>query len=327
MGYGSSFASASPLFNNAFCSGFGEPIGFYSSPFNNPILASFYSGSNFFYRGDYYQYNYAGDCYTTGIGNFLNPFAILSGYGYGFGYSPWGNPTPPRPGLFSAVGHRSPLTPHPLHPPRILPPGQTPVRGIPGRIAAERPHFSPEYRNRGLMTNDDPSSGEARRTPGADFHHDGFAKPSIPQMVGRHVQDDNDGLRGWMHQQRIGADNGNGGTMRQNWSHADNPNGNGGRPARAGGDFNNTNGQRYRAPSASYDGGRAQPRGGSWDGGSQVRGSSPRVESPRSEPRYTAPAAQPHFSAPSAPAVRSAPAPAPSASSASGASASGKPHD
>jgi len=302
---GSGFGLASSMYGaSALCSGLGL-FGFASSPFDNPIFSSLYPwGSSFGYRGSYYQYNYAGDCYTTG--GFYNP------YGRGYGYIATGPFVPnPRAGLISANDHRSPPTPRPVQPRLHMPGLNEPLQAESQHrrvAAADRDHFDPQYRNRGLITADDPTPGRAvgpRLEPRAGAHIDaGNTRPAIQQMLNRRVESQNEGRRDWSGARRMPSD---AGTMRQGWARNE-----GGRTGASGqtmhaqpGDRGAAEG-RYHAPA---DVQRTAPRMDS------PRMAQPRSESPRSEsPRFSAPAAAPARSAP--PASR-APASSPPASSSS----------
>ncbi len=214
-GFGTGNFSA---FNSAYCPGY-QSFGFSSSPFNNPVYTnSHYWGESFFYRGQYYGYNSSFDCYSPS--NYYNPF----GYGSGFGQLAQQPLFPPHGGLLDAPSHRNPLNPRAPQPPMIGRPQPVLPAGIQAGqrrlAAADEPHYNPSYRNRGLKTDDTPladPAGESRRSPRVDANgFDTRSRPSIQQMIGRHVDNQNDG-RDWSHNARISND-ATTGSMRQAWA-------------------------------------------------------------------------------------------------------------
>src|SRR6185437_541126 len=157
----SAFASN---YGYGYCAGY-SPLGFGFSPFDTRYGAFGLSqlGQSFFYRGTYYSYDLAGDCYRA------EPMY----FGFGSGFTGF-HPPPPEP---------TPLPPH-RFPGVIAQDGGSPSTGLGTRV-------SPEYRRRGLITTDVPSSGPERGNahiratmPGPDGATAG-ERPNIQQMVNR----------------------------------------------------------------------------------------------------------------------------------------------
>jgi hypothetical protein len=186
--------ASSGLFNSGYCSGY-QPLGFDSSPFGafgyngigigySPFLSY---GSNFYYRGQEYYYSAFGDCYVPGgYGGF--------GYGYNVGYIAQGIPVAPfkHPHIFDLDHHHSPPVPQPVDKHRL----QTTVSGQDAGAASSAPqtaHYSAGYRQRGLITPEDPKSGPERGQPGvgARFSAEDRLRPSIQDMINRRGQDVN----------------------------------------------------------------------------------------------------------------------------------------
>jgi hypothetical protein len=184
---------------------------------------------------------------------------------------------------------------------------------------AEQPHYNPQYRSRGLKTDDDPSTNPAgvdRRAPRLGGNGlEASERPTISQMVNRHADGQNEG-RDWSRTTRISNDAANG-TMRQAWAqrtqsegrntNADNQN-RGMRTDVSGRNYTprqNGNGGGQRG--SNVDGGARNHGSGNSGSGGGARSASPSGEH-RSGGRVAAPA-----SAPRAP----APAPAPVSSRAS----------
>jgi hypothetical protein len=194
-GYGA-IASA---YSAGYCSGY-QPFGFESSPFAFSVSRLFGAtsyGQDFRYRGTNYYYDAGGDCYRSGSS---------LGYPYGYGYrivqGP-GVPTPSTPRALAVDGHR----PRPV--PQALPghfmPGTEPSG--PGDEAVLR---SPEYRQRGLITDDASSTGPIRRQPRVEGSTVGQGqertRPSIQDMVNRRGENTHEGsLTG---RSRLGQDDG-----------------------------------------------------------------------------------------------------------------------
>jgi len=176
-GYGNS------AFGAGYCSGFGSMFsGLTSSPFND--LAgpySFYvnSRSSFYYRGQYYSYDRAFDCYNVGRpASYYAPRQQVANV-------PVGVPGVgvPKRGFDPENLRRNPIEPR-RTPSHFLPGGR-----VVGDAKVELPRTSPQYRQRGLLTSEDKPGREPRvfahnvdpRTgPGV-----GRTRPSIQDMVNR----------------------------------------------------------------------------------------------------------------------------------------------
>jgi hypothetical protein len=223
-GFGSYGFAGNSAFNSSFCPG-SSAFGFMSSPFNRLGFNGINSwGESFFYRGSYYAYDSAMNCYDAG--GFSSPFGYRGfGNGYGYGYIASGPiPRVPAFGFGNAGVHRSPLNPHPTQPPVFLHPKATPGIAVDASerhlATAEQPHYNPQYRSRGLKTDDDPSTnpaGNDRRAPrigGNGF--DASDRPTISQMVNRRADSQNES-RDWSRTTRISNDAASG-TMRQGWA-------------------------------------------------------------------------------------------------------------
>ena len=194
-GYGA-IASA---YSAGYCAGY-QPFGFESSPFAFSVSRLFGAssyGQDFRYRGTNYYYDAGGDCYRSGSS---------LGYPYGYGYrivqGP-GVPTPSTPRALAVDGHRPRPVPQAL--PGHLMPGTESSR--PGDEAVLR---SPEYRQRGLITDDASSTGPIRRQPRVEGSTLGQGqertRPSIQDMVNRRGENTHEGsLQG---RARLGQDDG-----------------------------------------------------------------------------------------------------------------------
>ena len=188
-GYGT-LASA---YSAGYCSGY-EPYGFASSPFGMFGSRMFGSygmigyGGDFRYRGTNYYYDAGGDCYRSS-GSFGYPIGY--GYGYRVAQTPGTQPpvvTTPTRQAFTPEGNR----PTPAAP-RGLPGHVMPQSGAPG----DEGTASPEYRQRGLITEEVSPTGPARRQPrveGSTLGEDqDRRRPSIQDMVNRRGENRNDG--------------------------------------------------------------------------------------------------------------------------------------
>jgi len=139
-------------------------------------------GQSFYSRGTYYYYDFTHDCYRRGYPTVY----YASGFGGGVTPGPARPPTPAR--VFDLDGKRSPFTPRDVGE-HALPGG----RLGPAGIAPEAPRVSPTYRQRGLITTDDPTDTPptARRPRIEDRSPAGdHARPPIQQMLGRRLQGD-----------------------------------------------------------------------------------------------------------------------------------------
>jgi hypothetical protein len=175
-GYGS-IASA---YSAGYCAGY-EPFGFESSPFG-AFGSGFYGygsvsgfgGADFRYRGSNYYYDAGGDCYRRGF---------TGGFGLGYRLVQQPIPTnPSRPRAFDVTGHRPPPAPQAL-PGHFFPTTPVNAAATDGQIV----QHSPEYRQRGLITDDAPSTGPIRRQPRVEGQTPGEVRtrPSIDEMVNR----------------------------------------------------------------------------------------------------------------------------------------------
>lgn len=179
-GYGSFASSAG--YNAGYCAGY-EPVGFASSPFGFGASRAFDSygyGTNFRYRGTNYYYDSVGDCYKS---SGYNPFA-----GYRIVQGP-GVPTPTTPRALATDGNR----PRPV--PQALPGHFMPKDAGAAAPADEATLHSPEYRQRGLITDDVSSTGPIRRQPRVEGSTPGEerVRPSIQDMVNRRGENTHEG--------------------------------------------------------------------------------------------------------------------------------------
>jgi hypothetical protein len=181
------YGSQALAYNAGYCTGY-EPFGFASSPFGygSSAYASAYAtyGYNFAYRGTNYFYDAGGDCYRTA-------FPQIFGFGYRIAALPLvTTPASPRP--FDVTGHRSPPTPQP--PPGHVFPKVAPT--APGNAPVAQP--SPEYRQRGLITDNGGSAGPIARKPRVEAPESGGdpTRPNIQQMVNRRRETGNGGNDG-----------------------------------------------------------------------------------------------------------------------------------
>lgn len=176
----SGYGNYSSALGYGYCTGY-APFGFAASPFEtryafNPL---FQYGSSFMYRGSSYYYDAAQDCYRS----------APTFFGYQYGGLAFGLPiaTPPsRPRVFNLDGPRRPLAPR-------VPPGHVMPLNSGGQSAGTitdgsqaMPAVSPHYRQRGLLTPDEPSTGPVRRQPRVEARPiDDGARPSIQEMTNR----------------------------------------------------------------------------------------------------------------------------------------------
>jgi hypothetical protein len=274
--------------------GFPQSIPWAYLSVNAPFLTTGFGSQIFSYRGRSYAYDMLGDC------------AVPLPYGYSaYGYpriasngpvgpgNPGTNPITGRSRVLSASdSHRNPFDPKP--PVRRVAPqtaqdANSATQGMPAQV-------SPQYRNRGLITAEQPNDGAPRRAPGTGV--EGRTRPSIQQMTERRTQNTYDGS-GYTRA-RVSADDGN---------------------ASAGGTSRNTGSRRLEADdvqrtpidrpqtvdrSRNRDPEQASPR--TYD---NPRAGSPRSEQPRAEqPRNDPPRSQPRTEQPRAEQpTRSAPPP------------------
>ena len=280
---------SSSAFGYGYCAGY-EPFGFISSPFD--VRYAFYGtylyGSSFTYRGQYYQYDPLGGCYYT------RP-----------GYAPWGftiaQGVPSRPETqfrrFDLDHGRSPITP------RFVPRHSMPSDGTANDAGtgSNIAQTSPQYRQRGLLSADDPGRQPRGREPVVD--NGGRLernRPSIQEMTGRRWDNESSGGS----RAQMSRDDG---TIRSTSRPApaqDRP-----RIESQGGDSHSGSYSRPRPMDTPRD---YTPRSAS----PSPRTESPRVESPRAESPRSAPA--PHVES-------SRSSPPPSSSSSLSSSGGGRP--
>lgn len=198
LGYGYGLGGAE------FCNGY-SPFGWGYSPFGSQFLPIGYSSlsgypTSFYSRGQYFQYDQAFDCYRTGPGGGYPGY-----YGY-YGYRTAGYSTPTNP-----------TTPLRAFTPRDRAPTSgdigvhtAPVARLePVNRSADVPTPSPTYRQRGLITPDDPGTLPGRRTPTIDARSqvENHSRPSLSEMVSRRPQtptDQSPNGSGWARAQTAG---------------------------------------------------------------------------------------------------------------------------
>jgi len=193
------FGGMSSAFGSGYCSGY-EPAGFASSPFGllnsmNFLNRGSFGSGTFYYRGTRYAYDAFEDCYRAVPTFYYNPY----GFQYGIAQTP---PITPRRRAFAFDGSpRSPLTPR-------VPPGhampqhpQAQDAGPAGNAPVVLP-VSPQYRQRGLITDDDPSTGPIRRQPRVEGHDPvgERTRPTLQEMTNRRGENAHEGT-GWPRSQ------------------------------------------------------------------------------------------------------------------------------
>ena len=264
---------APSAFGYTYCAGY-EPIGFATTPFDIRYVAfnAFPYGESFNFRGTRYLYDAAFGCYYT---------APAYGYGYGIRIAqglPYRPQTPVGMRQFDLDHRRSPITPRPI------PEHRMPVSGTGTDVGSgEIAHSSPQYRQRGLLSAEDPGATPRRREPAFQSGlHLERERPSIQEMTSRRTHETD----GWSGSRMTREDGFTRSTSRPTASER--------RP-------------RLDSPSGeSHTSGYSRPQP-SDRGGSSPRTESPRVEAPRSAPapRVESPRSSPP---PSAPPARSEPA-------------------
>ena len=176
--YGNDYRSSA--FGYGYCAGF-APIGFATTPFDIRYAAfGFYPyGDSFIFRGTRYLYSAAGDCYYT-----------MPAYGYGYGIRiaqgpPYGPQTPVAMRRFDLDHRRSPITPTPV------PAHRMPATGTGTDVGSGIAQTSPQYRQRGLLSADDPGATPRRREPALQGGlHLENERPSIQEMTSHRAHDD-----------------------------------------------------------------------------------------------------------------------------------------
>jgi len=299
-----------------YCNGYGQGFGYSFIPASMFIPVSAFTpngyASSFYSRGQYFYYDDLFDCYRSGY----SPGSYPGFYGYGYGYRVAGN------------GTGTPVGPTPIR--NFTPRDRSPVPMTPSGIGAhtlptsqhftasngtrETPLPSSQYRQRGLITADDPNTTlPNRRTPVTDPRAGGdtHARPSIQDMVGRRPQNTGDGS-GWSRAQSMGGTQAN-----TNERRSFSPN------------------SRRADPSTTPDRGSQRAQGSQSSQTENQRRFQPspqQVEQHRSPPPQTetrvAPQVREAPSRPTPPVERSSPPPSPpssSSSSSSGSSSTGRP--
>ena len=189
----SGLGSYSSAFGSAFCSGY-EPLGFAFTAFENRYnFNPLYSyGTTFNYRGSRYYYDSAQDCYRSSPAYYGYPYGIATG-------SPLNNP-PSRPRTFNLDGPRKPGTPR-VPPGHVMPLNSGQTGGDVTNADQTTPVASPQYRQRGLITTDQPGTGPIRRQPRVETRPiDDGARPSIQEMTNRRAVTTHEGS-GWSRSQ------------------------------------------------------------------------------------------------------------------------------
>lgn len=181
------YYDAANSFGAQMCSGlgYGYSFGFASSPFSSALfspISAYGYGQSFWWRGAYYRYSAAGDCYYN------NSSLPYNGVPYIYGWTVAQTPVvPPGTGRFFGTDKiHSPVTPQgaPLH---LAPGGATDVGGgstNASRLTLAPEPTSPEYRNRGLVAHEDPAgSGDfiAPRNYGGNRAHDAGSQSTNAQ--------------------------------------------------------------------------------------------------------------------------------------------------
>jgi hypothetical protein len=176
----------SSAFGYGYCAGF-APIGFATTPFDIRYIAYgfFPYGESFVFRGTPYLYSAAGDCYYTLPGGYR--------YGYRIAQGPPNQPqTPVVARRFDLEHRRSPITPQPPPAHRMPANGTANDAGSSG-IA----QTSPLYRERGLLSAEDPGATPRRREPALQSGlHLENERPSIQEMTSRRAHETGGVTRG-----------------------------------------------------------------------------------------------------------------------------------
>jgi hypothetical protein len=184
-GYGGSSAFAFGQGGDlAFCQGFGQAgFGFSNLWFSSVVPVGFDNAwgypSAFYSQGQYFFYDDLAGCYrSANSAGYYRPY-------YGFGRIAAGGPgqVPVTPIRGLKPRDRSPSVP------------QAPaIHTLPSRLGAIDANgqlpVSPSYRQRGLITPDDPVTVPSRRTPAIDTHSqiENRTRPSIQDRVNRHPE-------------------------------------------------------------------------------------------------------------------------------------------
>jgi hypothetical protein len=183
-GYGARNAYGVGFCNGSQAFGFGaSPFAFGAMGYSESLFDDNYS---FWRRGSQYVYDGLSDCYRPSFPRLTTPFQTTA-----LGFA-----TPPavgRPRAFDA-GFRSPPVPQGFTPRVPVTDGaQTPAK------SGQQRQFSPEYRQRGLITTDDgaatPRRG-ARVDGGRAVAGEDRTRPSLQDMTNRRAQDANEGTIG-----------------------------------------------------------------------------------------------------------------------------------
>ena len=204
-GYGGSGYSGFGYGSGGLCSsysrfGYGYSMGFPSifPPLGFASLSSSGYPESFYSRGQYYVYDEFSDCYRA-----AGTYPGYYGYGYN-GYQYAGGIIPPVPEVPTRnVKPRDRVPVNPNNPGgRVLPVG----RLGPADNTGELPKTSPSYRQRGLITTDDPGALPGKREPAITGHTqiENHSRPTIQEMVNRHPQTTGDPSSGFTRAQPNG---------------------------------------------------------------------------------------------------------------------------
>ncbi len=178
-------------FGSDYCAGYEPaPFGLGFSPFGvRWVHLTTVYGESFSYHGTNYLYDSADDCYRTEPSYF--------GRGFGFAGFPAAPPQAPptRPAIQFAG---QPVQP----PPRSGPKVHVAVNDGPD---AGTPVVSTEYRQRGLITTDIPTTGPERHSRGVQLNSptDQSSRPSLQQMVNGRAASTESGNR-WSRPEALG---------------------------------------------------------------------------------------------------------------------------
>ena len=183
-----------------YCAGY-APWGFSSisglSMFMPVGLYAAENSGSFYSRGQYYYYDAFADCVRSGY-----PPGFYPGfYGNGYPYRVAGRtPTQPVPLRGLSPRDRSPVVPEGLGG-RSMPVTRTGATDANGAIPV-----SSTYRERGLITPEDPGTLPGRRTPTIDARSEveTHTRPSIQEMVNRRPQTPTETQSGWARPQSAG---------------------------------------------------------------------------------------------------------------------------
>jgi hypothetical protein len=189
--YATSFGRSS-IYGHAMCAGYAPslfPFGLSPFAFGGGLFGGPDYSQTLLYRGNRYYYDSLGDCYQQ------LPRYTYTGYGLAGVPQPVVPPT--RRGV-DAASHRTPVNPVGVAPHTL--PAIEPEKPTSGATApVELPRVSPRYRDRGLITVEDPTPAPGTRgEPRIDARSaiENHTRPSIQDMMVHRVQTDDEGHRG-----------------------------------------------------------------------------------------------------------------------------------